>query len=233
MSAEVTPEVLEALQRLAKSCHARCVHPEYEYDTTETGRKTSEEGHPPEGHGWERNVDKGDDGWERFEYTEEHYWRRLKTDAEKDPMNPFNLPRVTLPSISHREFREFFESIWRNSRPRALVEGITHIWNFKDFRYRTSVLQVVCECQQDKDEAFTMGVQPGKTWVGLDLGDVRIYIQEIDPVGQDAYLISCRNKAGHWSEWSHWNHDYSFNIDMLAVHRELRKLLMRLITHGF
>lgn len=63
--------------------HARCAHPDYEYETTTGGRKTWDEAdEPPDGpdgkpdHSWERNVEEGRDGWERFDYTEESYWRR-------------------------------------------------------------------------------------------------------------------------------------------------------------
>lgn len=62
--------------------HARCAHPSYEYATTQGPRK-SWDGYddPPEGDGWERNADVGRDGWERFDYHEESYWRRLRPDT--------------------------------------------------------------------------------------------------------------------------------------------------------
>jgi hypothetical protein len=65
--------------------HARCAHPDYEYETTEGGRKTWDYAHVPPlddqggpDHTWERNLDAGipGEGWERFDYTEESYWRR-------------------------------------------------------------------------------------------------------------------------------------------------------------
>ncbi|MCX5000962.1 hypothetical protein [Streptomyces longwoodensis] len=65
--------------------HARCAHPDYEYRTTEGPRKQwddvnvppADEDGDPDG-SWERNVDAGRDGWERWDYTEESYWRRRK-----------------------------------------------------------------------------------------------------------------------------------------------------------
>ncbi|MFG2540702.1 hypothetical protein ACGFU4_36230 [Streptomyces sp. NPDC048511] len=65
--------------------HARGAHPAWEYRTTEGPRKQwddqdvpprNEEGEPDLS--WERNVDMGRDGWDRFDYTEESYWRRRK-----------------------------------------------------------------------------------------------------------------------------------------------------------
>ena len=65
--------------------HARRAHPGYEYATTQGPRKqwefgdvppTDDEGEPQPG--WERNTAAGRDGWERFDYTEESYWRQPK-----------------------------------------------------------------------------------------------------------------------------------------------------------
>ena len=67
-----------------KELHAKHSHPAYEYETTEGQRKRwDDQDVPPEGEGWERNVDAGRDGWDRFDYTEESYWRRLKPEAER------------------------------------------------------------------------------------------------------------------------------------------------------
>lgn len=68
----------------AAELHARFAHPSYEYATTQ-GPQKSWDGYddPPEGNGWERNIDAGrpGEGWERFDYHEESYWRRLRSDA--------------------------------------------------------------------------------------------------------------------------------------------------------
>jgi hypothetical protein len=68
--------------------HARRAHPDFEYRTTTGPRKQWDEQNTPpvdaDGNPdptWERNVDAGRDGWERFDYTEESYWRRRKRTA--------------------------------------------------------------------------------------------------------------------------------------------------------
>lgn len=64
--------------------HLRSRHPAYEYETTEGQRKSWDDADkPPEGEGWERNVDAGRDGWDRFDFHEESYWRRLKPESER------------------------------------------------------------------------------------------------------------------------------------------------------
>lgn len=80
--------------------HERRRHPDFEYATTEGPRKQWDDvGVPPcEDDGsidpaWERNTDAGRDGWERFDYTEESYWRRRKkavcTATFHDPFHGF------------------------------------------------------------------------------------------------------------------------------------------------
>lgn len=60
--------------------HERHAHRAYEYKTTEGQRKGwPYVDDPPEGDGWELNTTSRDpDAFERFEYTEERYWRRLR-----------------------------------------------------------------------------------------------------------------------------------------------------------
>lgn len=79
------PDVEQSVRKAtAEELHRRCLHPDYEYATTEGPRK-SWDGYddPPEGDGWERNVDAGrpGEGWERFNYHEESYWRRLRASV--------------------------------------------------------------------------------------------------------------------------------------------------------
>jgi len=72
--------------------HAERRHPDYEYRTTEGPRKQWDGvDDPPHGDDgepepdWERNIDAGRPGmgWDRFDYTEEAYWRRRKRRLER------------------------------------------------------------------------------------------------------------------------------------------------------
>lgn len=67
--------------------HAERRHPDWEYATTRGPRKQRDSiDRPPASddcdpdYTWERNVDAGrpGQGWDRFDYTEESYWRRPK-----------------------------------------------------------------------------------------------------------------------------------------------------------
>lgn len=73
---EEAPEIDAPIPRIS---HANCNVPGWEYATTEGQRKNWDDvDTPPSGDGWERNTELGRNGWERFDYTEESYWRRPK-----------------------------------------------------------------------------------------------------------------------------------------------------------
>lgn len=90
-----TNEAQAGVQRLRYSdsdLHARQAHPDWEYAATEGPRKQWDEAStPPYGDDgkpdttWQPNTDRGRDGWERFDYTEESYWRRPKTSSNEEP----------------------------------------------------------------------------------------------------------------------------------------------------
>lgn len=56
---------------------AQSNHELWEYETTSGPRKSWYYADvPPEGDGWIRDTTKGRDGWERFDFHEESYWKR-------------------------------------------------------------------------------------------------------------------------------------------------------------
>lgn len=83
-SADVAPFLRDPhLGKSDDELHQRNAHPAYEYATTQGQRKAwSWVDDPPEGEGWELNATSVDpDAFERFDYTEERYWRRLRPDG--------------------------------------------------------------------------------------------------------------------------------------------------------
>lgn len=87
--------------------HARFAHPDWEYETTEGPRKRWEDQEtPPYGDGWECNVDAGRDGWERFDYTEEAYWRRERTEPRAEQAEPHVLRLLSTPFAEHPDYKE-------------------------------------------------------------------------------------------------------------------------------
>lgn len=67
-----------------RALHARSAHPDWEYATTEGPRKQWDAADvTPDGAGWVRNTDAGRGGWERFDYTEQSYWRRPIPQRER------------------------------------------------------------------------------------------------------------------------------------------------------
>lgn len=87
--------------------HEHRAHPAYEYETTQGQRKAWDYSHvPPEGEGWERNVDAGNpgEGWERFDYHEESYWRRLRPEGPEPPYAPVVLRHLAAVYADHPDY---------------------------------------------------------------------------------------------------------------------------------
>lgn len=69
-------ELQERIDKLEHYLHRTLSHPEYNYTTTTGPRKAFYNEDIPPGKGWERNIDYGVEGWERFDYHEESYWKK-------------------------------------------------------------------------------------------------------------------------------------------------------------
>ncbi|MGW0780341.1 DUF6221 family protein [Streptomyces sp. NPDC002913] len=105
----------EVLRGTDAELHARCAHPAWEYRTTEGPRKQwdgiddppcDDDGNPEVG--WERNIDAGipGEGWERFDYIEESYWRRLRPGGPRKPFTPIVLRILARPFAGHPDYQE-------------------------------------------------------------------------------------------------------------------------------
>lgn len=69
-----------------RELHRTRSHPEYDYCTVETGRKTEENEYPVgQGSGWILNPKLR---WQRLDYTEETYWMRRKVSDNKNLIGP-------------------------------------------------------------------------------------------------------------------------------------------------
>jgi hypothetical protein len=97
------------ISRLTFALHLAKAHPDFEYITTQSQRK-GDGNYPPEmdGGAWQpnpivfANMTKGQEryrAWQRFEFYEEEYWRRVKTErplpsqAEMDEESDANAER--------------------------------------------------------------------------------------------------------------------------------------------
>lgn len=82
----VQEDIPEYTKRLENVLHRSTMHPDYQYKTVK-GQRKAFDNEPPADDGkgdWTRNTARGNDGWERFEYHEEGYWRRLKPEGYDD-----------------------------------------------------------------------------------------------------------------------------------------------------
>lgn len=97
---------------LVNKLHKEHRHPDYEYQSIESGRKQGD-GRSPEGYGWETNwlfhdnefphlAGQKYEDFDRDDFTDTAWWRRLKTDAAHDEVDPFDhgQPKITLDRIT-------------------------------------------------------------------------------------------------------------------------------------
>lgn len=112
----------EELRALTSQLHSGQRHPDYEYTTVKRGRKQGDDT-PPEGHGWEINVDINGDGFDRDDWNDIYFWRRLKTDAIKDGVSPYDLKPVTLPPVEHSVYLDLLRGhIGKGYMPSATAD---------------------------------------------------------------------------------------------------------------
>lgn len=89
--------------------HALFSHPDYEYLTVETGRKSGENDDPPDS-SWEPNpiiymgADYPPRNWCRFDYTEETYYRRRRTTPRPAPSPPLALRILAAVYANHPDY---------------------------------------------------------------------------------------------------------------------------------
>ncbi len=100
--------------------HDRRAHPAYEYAMTEGQRKAwddvdtpprdPETGKPEAG--WELNITSSDDeAFERFDYHEERYWRRLRPDGPRERTIPQDVIDGLRLCRAHRDIVEQCQAI--------------------------------------------------------------------------------------------------------------------------
>lgn len=113
----------DELRALTSQLHAKQRHPDYEYTTVERGRKQGDDT-PPDGYGWEMNTDFNGDGFSRDEWTDTYYWRRLKSDALKDGISPYDLKPVTLPPVRLEQYLTLLrEHVCKGYMPSSSKDG--------------------------------------------------------------------------------------------------------------
>lgn len=90
---DVIVDLAAEVDRLTLTLHCRQAHPDFEYETTQTARKSGDDPRIGlDGDGWEPNdivpcqayvegavVKEHWRNWERFQFHEDNYWRRQKT----------------------------------------------------------------------------------------------------------------------------------------------------------
>lgn len=229
----------DELRRLVALLHKAQRHPDYEYDSTETGRKTGES-KKPEGHGWVPNNDMFDGtNWERDDHTETEYWMRLKTDALKDELDPFRdiKPVVIQPvplSWYLARLRAFFVKGYMptstrtedgfHSKPQYTSARDIGILMFGTGTYALDGIDRDYTGPQPEPMRF----QENEIWFGLDADQVAKDLEYIDGNGleiltnltspDNTTYVRMRKKDGEMGKWRNW---FEFDHCRLALHPQI------------
>ncbi len=215
------------LKRLVSHLHEKQCHPDYVYDTTETGRKTGES-KKPEGNGWLPNNDAcgGDRNWVRDEYSETEYWMRLKTDALSDEVDPFKelKPVVVKPFtlnsyltlLRQRWVKGYMPSSTRtddgfHSKPYYGSPGDIANLTHGTGTYALSGSDIFGLSAKDED---LPEIKEGEIWFGLDTDDISAMIGDLDKQGvqvltnlfdpEKQTYVRMVKKDGKMGRWIHW-----------------------------
>jgi hypothetical protein len=93
---------------LTARLHEMTIHPDWQYESVEHPRKCGYS-NSPDGNGWVDNNEK-DRGVTRYDNTEWHHFRRLKSDAAKDDIDLSSLPAPRPVKMKKREFVGLLET---------------------------------------------------------------------------------------------------------------------------
>ena len=224
--------------KLVNWLHEHEKHPDWEYTSAECQRKTSAY-NDPEGHGWVHNEEK-DGGCTRYDHTEYHWFRRLKSDALKDDVDLSGL-KVTPPEkMKLDEYLGKLRGVFCkgympsstattefNSKPEYVrfVGAITHLNNGNDVYSLESSFEV-----SDLDEMNKLSQELGGEFFYKDNKACLIYGLEINGLriltnlGTDATFVTIKRGDGIWQKWTKWSQWLSLPIDRYTLDKILENV---------
>lgn len=230
------PDVTELarLRDMEARLHWKQKHPDYEYDTTETGRKSGES-KMPEGYGWMPNNHifgvNGNCNWERLDYTEIEYWMRLKSDALKDDRSPRTLPEITLPKLKLVEYLQ----ILREHFPKSYMPSATGQVEFTTkphyVEHKSAIDALSCatgtyvfspvSLSHLSDEATALPIKEDVIYFGVELQQppLKIITNLSDPMNET--WVCTKRGDGSWSTWEQW-----YDFTALAINPYVIKELV-------
>lgn len=221
--------------KLAKWLHEHERHPDWEYTSAECQRKTSAYS-DPEGHGWIHNEEK-DGGCTRYDHTEYHWFRRLKTDALKDDIDLSGLKVQPPEKMKLDEYlgklRAVFSKVYMASatsdrsmmsKPEYVnhASAITHlssgtgVYSLSAASEVNDIAEMNDLCNQLGDEFFYKDDKPCLIF-GIEINGLRI----LTNLGSDATFATIKRGDGVWQKWTKWSQWLSLPIDRYTLDKIL------------
>jgi hypothetical protein len=239
------PDVAELarLKEMEARLHHFQKHPDYDYTTTTTGRKSGET-KVPEGYGWLPNNHifeiNGDRNWERLDYTEVEYWYRRKEDALKDERSVYHLPKVVLEGVKRDEFFEMLRKHFNkgympsatgeasfNSKP-EYCEFVSEIVNLcrgtGTYAYSPDVFRTHEERSPEGHvivDGAMWSIEEKHIYFGVQMPNqpVQIFVDLTDP-DKHTYVRTKRGD-GSWARWESWYGYMDINVNRYDLQEQI------------
>lgn len=221
---------LERLRAVESRLHCARRHPDYEYATTETARKSGES-KMPEGHGWMPNNHVfGDRNWERFDHTEVEYWMRLKTDALKDDKSAYQLPEINLSKIKLAEYLQ----VLRERFPKGYMPSATgqvdftskpnyceHASEILNLHHLHGTYVYTPDVPRNQEVSTYPALKKGVIYFAVELTaqPLRIITNLSEP--EKETWVCTKRGDGTWCKWEQW---YDFSAMPIHLY-ELKELV--------
>jgi dTMP kinase len=204
---------LDEHKELVARLHSDKAHPDFQYADSDTMYSSSDDVSPPPGEGWEPNFIDGR-VWTRYGGEVAYHFRRPKSCKQRDPVDPFDIPNVSISKVTGTDLRSLMHEAQLHGRIAGQLmksEGRQPLYTGEDHR-------------GDYDNGFYI-LQPS-----TEIPDVHL-LMNIDNLrfllGREYtdIMISARNPAGVWSNWVMWGEKASVAINPLEVIRQTRTFL--------
>lgn len=225
-----TLEKAAAFDGLVARLHQTCSHPDYEYDSKEYPRKFSWTVDPPEGFGWVENNYR-DGGRTRYDNTEDYHFMRLKSDAEKDPVSPWELKPVALPPLTKEQLLDMVREVTCKGYMRSSSSHVEfnskpeYVSNIAGFLSGTYYYHFDGGCGVNIPPKLDRPLpdnffDPNAIYCGIEIPGIQILIN----LNTDMVILSIENKGKVWSNWHVWSNGTGYHLDTNRIKAEIEKL---------
>ena len=225
------PTAEELYAALVSKLHEKCIHPDYEYESVEHQRKSCADSNPPAGAGWEENLDY-DRGYTRYDYTEDHHWRRLKSHRLTDEPELYKLAPITLDKMSRSVFESNFHISFRFGDEKALLcqtadygsLGIVQPPPLRVPVVKITSLEALREDEALMEQSGLFELDTGEVYFVHTEKAVRALLRLFEDT-KDRYQCVARLGNGKWGSYRDWSDYTDLPLNPLALQQVILAMI--------